>query len=124
MLTFTRLLPRIVKTRHEQCSIRVFTILGNNRVNAYFHTIVAKNCKNPNAALLMSGWLASPEGQVMFDTIGRRGSPMVEGTEIERMVKEAGAKVYFNSWEFTAEMAQQYSKEVIEAWGFPTPRKK
>jgi len=101
-----------------------FVIPTEVPVNAYFHTIVVKKSKNPNAALLMAGWLASPEGQVMFDTIGRRGSPMVEGTEIARMVKEAGAKVYFNSWEFTAEMAQQYSKEVIEAWGFPTPRKK
>ena len=95
-------------------------------VNAYFHTIITKKCKYPNAALLLLGWMASPEGQKMFDTEGHRGSPLMEGTEINKMVKEAGAKVYFNSWEFTAEMAQQYSKEVIEAWGFPKarPRKK
>ena len=92
-------------------------------VNNYLHTFVVKKCKNPNAALLLAGWLTSPEGQKLFDTVAHRGSPLNEGTEIYRMVKEAKSKVYYNGWEFTPEMAVQTSKEVMEAWGFPTPRK-
>jgi ABC-type Fe3+ transport system substrate-binding protein len=92
-------------------------------VNAWFHTVILKGSKSPNAGLLLAGWLASPEGQKMFDTIVHRGHPMVEGTEISRILKASGAKVYLNNWEFTAEMAERTSREVIEAWGFPTPRK-
>jgi iron(III) transport system substrate-binding protein len=92
-------------------------------VNNYLHTFVVKKNKNPNAALLLAGWLASPEGQKLFDTVAHRGSPLNEGTEINRMVKEAKSKVYYNGFEFTAEMAVQTSKEVMEAWGFPTPLK-
>jgi len=61
-----------------------------------------------------NGWL--------FDTVARRGSPMVAGTEISRMLKEAGSEVLFNGWEVTAEIAQQRAKEVLEAWGFPKPK--
>ncbi len=93
-------------------------------VNAYFHTIIPKGCANPNAGLLLAGWMASPEGQKLFDTSARRGSPMVEGTEISKILKASGSKIYYNSWEYTAEMVASTSKEVIEAWGFPTPRKK
>jgi iron(III) transport system substrate-binding protein len=92
-------------------------------VNAYFHTIIPKEAKYPNAGLLLAGWFAAPEGQKMFDTVVHRGSPMVEGTEIAQILKASGSKIYFNSWEFTAEMAETRSKEVMEAWGFPTPRK-
>jgi iron(III) transport system substrate-binding protein len=91
-------------------------------VDAYFHTVIVKNCAYPNAGLLLAGWLASPEGQKMFDTVARRGSPMVAGTEISRLLKEAGSKVLFNGWEVTAEIAQQRAKEVLEVWGFPKPK--
>ncbi len=89
----------------------------------YFQTIVLKKAKYPNAALLMAGWFASPEGQKMFDTVLHRGSPLVEGTEIAQILKKAGSKLSLNSWEVTADMIAQRSKEVLEAWGFPTPRK-
>jgi hypothetical protein len=41
---------------------------------------VMKAAQNPNAAVLLAGWLASSEGQKGYDQIGR-GSPFVEGTE-------------------------------------------
>jgi iron(III) transport system substrate-binding protein len=92
-------------------------------VNNYLHSFVIKKCKYPNAALLLGGWLTSPEGQKLLDTVARRGNPLVEGTDLNRIVKAQNSKVYYNGWEFTAEMAVQTSKEVTEAWGFPTPLK-
>ena len=90
----------------------------------YFQSIVIKEAKYPNAALLLLGWFASPEGQKMFDTVMHRGSPLVEGNEVTQEIKKAGSKMSINSWEVTAQMIQERSKEVLEAWGFPTPRKK
>jgi iron(III) transport system substrate-binding protein len=89
----------------------------------YFQSVVLKGAKHPNAALLLLGWFASPEGQRIFDKGLQRGSPQVESSEIAQLLKKAGSKISLNSWEVTAEMMQQRSKEVLEAWGFPVPRK-
>jgi len=66
-------------------------------VNAYFHTIIPKEAKYPNAGLLLAGWFAAPEGQKMFDTVVRWGSPMVEGTEMAQILEASEARIYYNS---------------------------
>jgi iron(III) transport system substrate-binding protein len=88
----------------------------------YFQSLVLKGAKNPNAALLLLGWFASPEGQKILDEGYQRGSPVVEGTKIAQLLKANGSKVSMNSWELTPELITQRSKEVLGAFGFPTPR--
>jgi ABC-type Fe3+ transport system substrate-binding protein len=38
---------------------------------------VIKGSPNPNAALLLAGWLAGPDGQRAYDQVGR-GSPFIK----------------------------------------------
>jgi ABC-type Fe3+ transport system substrate-binding protein len=90
---------------------------------AYFHTAILKRAKYPNAALLLAGWFASPEGQKQFDKIIHRGYALQEGTEINRILKKQGAKVYYRGWEWKPEDENRQSKEIVEAWGFPVPKK-
>jgi ABC-type Fe3+ transport system substrate-binding protein len=77
---------------------------------------IMKGAKNPNAAFLLAGWLASLEGQKGAEKIGR-ASPFVEGTETGKRLQKAGVKVIFGGWaeeEFAAERA----KKIVAAWGF------
>jgi hypothetical protein len=80
---------------------------------------ILKKAKYPNAALLVAGWLASAEGDRQYDRIIQRGSPLLEDTEIGKLVKEAGAKVLFTGWEYTPAQQAEVSKWIMEAWGFP-----
>lgn len=91
--------------------------------NHYATLGVLKRAKNPNAALLLAGWLASAEGQKQYDEIIHRGSPLLEDTEIGRLVKEAGAKVLFAGWDFTPKQQAEVTKWILEAWGFPAGKK-
>ncbi|MFC1815891.1 ABC transporter substrate-binding protein, partial [Thermodesulfobacteriota bacterium] len=59
---------------------------------------ILKGAKNPNAAFLLIGWLASKEAQRGYDKIGR-GSPFLEGTESWEAFKKAGAKPVFAGWD-------------------------
>lgn len=77
---------------------------------------ILKGAKNPNAALLLAGWLASAEGQRGYDEVGR-GSPFVEGGEKWKLMQKAGAKIVFRGWEDN-ESEEAITKKIIAAWGF------
>jgi ABC-type Fe3+ transport system substrate-binding protein len=77
---------------------------------------IMKGSKNPNAALLLAGWLASLEGQKAYDNIGR-ASPFLEGTETGKRLHKAGIKVVFGGWS-EEEHARERTKKVVSAWGF------
>jgi iron(III) transport system substrate-binding protein len=78
---------------------------------------VMKGAKNPNAALLLTGWLVTPEGQKNMDLEGR-SSPFVEGTEASELVKKHKAKIIFESWDALQHEAAM-ARKIIGAWGFP-----
>ncbi|MBI2987308.1 MAG: extracellular solute-binding protein [Deltaproteobacteria bacterium] len=78
---------------------------------------VLKGAKNPNAALLLAGWLASPEAQRGYDKVGR-GSPFLEGTEARKEFQKAGAKAIFSGWN-EGEYAPGLTKKITAIWGFP-----
>jgi hypothetical protein len=75
-----------------------------------------KGSKNPNAALLLAGWLASPEGQKGYDEIGK-GSPFAEGGEKWQLVKKAKAKIVFGGWD-ESEYIPPMTNKILAAWGF------
>jgi ABC-type Fe3+ transport system substrate-binding protein len=77
---------------------------------------IMKGSKNPNAALLLAGWLASAEGQKGYDAIGK-GSPFAEGSEKYELVRKAGAKVVFGGWDET-QYIPPMTKKIHAAWGF------
>ncbi len=79
---------------------------------------ILKGAKNPNAAFLLSVWLASPEGQVGYDKVGR-GSPFLEGTEIWKEFKKSGAKPIFAGWD-EGDYNPPLTDKVVAIWGFPT----
>jgi ABC-type Fe3+ transport system substrate-binding protein len=78
---------------------------------------ILKGAKNPNAAFLLAGWLASLEGQKGEEKIGR-ASPFIEGTETGRRLQKAGVKVIFGGWA-EEEYAPERTKKILAAWGFP-----
>jgi len=77
---------------------------------------VMKGAENPNAAVLLAGWLASPEGQKGYDKIGR-GSPYVEGTEKWEVLHKTGAKVVSRDWEDNSS-EEAITKKILAVWGF------
>jgi iron(III) transport system substrate-binding protein len=76
---------------------------------------VLKGGNNPNTAILLTGWLASPEGQKAYDKIGR-GSPFVEGSEKWTLMRKVGAKVVLRQWEDNA-AEEDLSKKILAVWG-------
>jgi iron(III) transport system substrate-binding protein len=76
---------------------------------------VLKGGNNPNTAILLTGWLASPEGQKAYDKIGR-GSPFVEGSEKWTLMRKVGAKVVLRQWEDNA-AEEALSKKILAVWG-------
>ena len=79
---------------------------------------VFKRAQNPNAAVLLTGWLASPEGQSGYDKIGR-GSPFTEGGEKWKLIKAANAQVAFRGFEDNAS-EEAIMKKIVGVWGFTT----
>ena len=77
---------------------------------------VLKGADHPNAALLLAGWLASPEAQRGYDKLGR-GSPYVEGTEAWQLVKKHGSKLIFAGWDL-ARWENEMLNKMHAAWGF------
>jgi len=77
---------------------------------------VIKGAQNPNAGILLAGWLASPEGQAGYAKVGR-GFPLAKGTEKWERVTKAGAQVHFGGWELT-NVAPDISEKVLKVWGF------
>ncbi len=78
---------------------------------------ILKGAKNPNAAFLLAGWLASLEGQKGAEKIGR-ASPFIEGTETRKKLQKAGVKVVFGGWD-EEQYASERTKKILAAWGFP-----
>jgi iron(III) transport system substrate-binding protein len=78
---------------------------------------IMKGAKNPNAALLLTGWLVTPEGQKNMHLEGR-SSPFIEGTEAAELVKKHNAKIVFESWDALQHEAAM-ARKIIGAWGFP-----
>ena len=65
--------------------------------------------------ILLTGWLASPEGQKAYDKIGS-GSPFVEGSEKWQLMRKAGSKVVLRGWEDNAS-EEALSKKILSVWG-------
>ncbi len=78
---------------------------------------IMKGGKHPNAALLLAGWLVTPEGQKNMHLEGR-DSPFVEGTEAEELLKKHGAKPIWEGWDVLEHEAQM-ARKITAAWGFP-----
>lgn len=77
---------------------------------------IAKGAKYPNAALLLAGWLASPEGTKGYDEVGY-GSPFIEGTHAAKLIQASGGKVIFGGWE-EAEYRPALTEKITAIWGF------
>ena len=84
-------------------------------------TGIVKGAENPNAAFLLAGWLASLEGQVGFDEIGK-SSPFLEGSEIRKAMKQAGAKPIFGGWDESTFTAERRNK-ILSVLGFRPAKK-
>lgn len=81
---------------------------------------VMKGAKNPNAAVLLAAWLASPDGgQVGYEQVGR-GSPLVPGSEKAVLLEKAGSKLIPEGWDSDRE--PDVMKKILAALGFPTQK--
>jgi ABC-type Fe3+ transport system substrate-binding protein len=77
---------------------------------------IVKGTKNPNAALLLAGWLASPEGTKGYDEVGY-GSPFIEGTNASKLIQKSGSKVIFGGWD-EADYRPGITEKITAVWGF------
>jgi len=77
---------------------------------------VLKGAKSPNAALLLAGWLASPEGQKGYEQIGR-ASPYAAGSELWKQLQKAGAKTVLRDLG-ESDPEQAITKKILAIWGF------
>jgi ABC-type Fe3+ transport system substrate-binding protein len=82
---------------------------------------ILKGAENPNAAFLLAGWLASLEGQAGFDDTGK-ASPFLEGSEIGKALKKAGAKPVFGGWDESKYTAERRNK-ILNVLGFRPTKK-
>ena len=91
---------------------------------AHFATLgILTAAEYPNAALLLAGWLASPEGQKQYKIV-HRDSPLVEDTLMAKRIRAAGGKVLFVGWQYVLEQEPDVVKWIVDAWGLPTGRAK
>ena len=80
-----------------------------------------KGAKNPNAAVLLVGWLtSSKEGQEAMERLGR-GSPYVDGTTTSKLIKAAGAKPVVQGWD-RAEQEPILAAKILAAWDLPVSK--
>lgn len=82
-----------------------------------------KGAKSPNAAVLLAGFLASPEGESHYHIQGR-SSPFVKGSVASEMVKKAGAKLVWGGWKWAGKREAEASRDIVEAWGFPKAKRR
>jgi len=80
---------------------------------------IFKAAQNPNAALLLAGYLASDEGQQSYRLVNRE-SPYDEGSDTGKLIKQAAAKILFTGWDYTPDQENQVVRWILQAWGFPT----
>ena len=74
-----------------------------------------KGAANPNAALLLTGWVASKGVTVM--RTGRE-SVFHPGSELGGQVKRMMRDIKVESWEMLTE-EEKYERQLMEIWGFP-----
>ncbi len=79
---------------------------------------VMKGAKNPNAALLLTGYTLTDEGQDAYELYGR-SSPFTKGSAAWKVLQESKAKPIWGGWGFEGAKEEQAAKEIIQAWGFP-----
>ncbi len=79
---------------------------------------VMKGAKSPNAAILLAGYLATPEGQDAYELYGR-SSPFTKGSASWKVLQETKAKAIWGGWDFEGAQEANAAKEIIQAWGFP-----
>ena len=80
---------------------------------------VVKGAKSPNAALLISGWLASREGREEYDQLGI-GSLFDPESRVAKLIKKAGAKPISGGW---MEDENAITQKIVATWGL-SPTKK
>jgi iron(III) transport system substrate-binding protein len=81
---------------------------------------VMKGAQNPNAAVLLASWLASPDGQKAYDQVGR-GSPFIKESEKWKLLQKWGSKTVFEGWD-RPEYEPVIIKKIVASWGFPTAK--
>jgi ABC-type Fe3+ transport system substrate-binding protein len=80
---------------------------------------VVKGAKSPNAALLISGWLASREGREEYDQLGI-GSLFDSESRVAKLIQKAGAKAVSGGWMDNENIITQ---KIVSTWGL-SPQKK
>jgi iron(III) transport system substrate-binding protein len=78
-----------------------------------------KGSSSPNAAILLTGWLAT-KGLYVTDT--GRETVLDPGTRLGKEFKRMNREVKVASWELMAE-SDKKGKKILEAWGFPKPER-
>jgi ABC-type Fe3+ transport system substrate-binding protein len=81
--------------------------------------LVLKGAKYPNAALLLSGWLASREGREEYDQLGI-GSAFDPESRIAKMIEKTKAKAVFGGWRDDEPVITQ---KIVATWGL-SPEKR
>jgi ABC-type uncharacterized transport system YnjBCD substrate-binding protein len=81
---------------------------------------IPKGSPNPNAALLLAGWLSSPDGQRAYDQVGR-GSPYIKESDKWKLIQKWGSKTIFEGWD-RPEYEPRIIKKIVASWGFPTAK--
>jgi ABC-type Fe3+ transport system substrate-binding protein len=79
---------------------------------------IFKGAANPNAALLLAGWLAGPDGQKAYDRLGR-GSPFIKESVTWKLIQKWGSKTVFEGWD-RPDYEPGMIKKIVATWGFPT----
>jgi ABC-type Fe3+ transport system substrate-binding protein len=74
-----------------------------------------KGAANPNAALLLTGWVAS-KGLTLMRT--GRESVFHPGSELGGQVRRMMRDIKVESWEMLAE-EEKYERQLMQIWGFP-----
>src|SRR6266498_3937111 len=79
-----------------------------------------KGAPNPNAALLMTGWVAAKG--VKYLRTGRESIFHPE-SEIGAQIKKMGRPLKVTDWD-TAIRTEELMRKILEVWGFPKPERK
>jgi iron(III) transport system substrate-binding protein len=110
-----------VKRRDPTATI-AFKLLTEVPIQIGEGLAVMKGAKNPNAAVLLAGYLSSKEGEGHYHLQGR-SSPFVKGSVADKMVKKAGAKLVWGGWKWAGKREAAASRDIVEAWGFPKAKR-
>jgi len=79
-----------------------------------------KGAANPNAALLMTGWVAAKG--VKYLRTGRESIFHPE-SELGAQIKKMGRPLKVTDWD-TATRTEELMRKILEVWGFPKPERK